>query len=123
MNKDIKISDAEFEVMKVLWEKSPLTANDIIEKLSQKVDWAPNTIRTLVNRLAKKGVISHRKDGKTFLYHPEISKEKCVEAETTSFLERLFDGSLTPMLAHFAKSKGLSQEKYEQLKRLLDEED
>lgn len=120
MNKDIRISDAEIEVMKIAWEKNPVTSNEIVEKLSQRTSWAPKTIRTLINRLANKGALSYTKEGKSYLYIPAISKEACVKAETESFLDRMFDGALMPMLTHFAKSKKLSSEDIDKLKNILE---
>jgi BlaI family penicillinase repressor len=120
MNKDIKISDAEIEVMKIAWKKNPITSNEIVERLSQTTSWAPKTIRTLINRLANKGALNYKQEGKSYLYTPGISKEECVKAETESFLDRMFDGALMPMLTHFAKSKKLSSEDIDKLKDILE---
>lgn len=120
MSKEIKISDAEIEVMKIAWKKNPITSNKIVEELSETTDWAPKTVRTMINRLANKGALNYKQKGKSYLYTPAISKEECVKAETESFLDRMFDGALMPMLTHFAKSKKLSSEDIEKLKNILE---
>ncbi|MDD5697272.1 MAG: BlaI/MecI/CopY family transcriptional regulator [Victivallaceae bacterium] len=120
MNKDVRISDAEIEVMKIAWEKNPITSNEIVEKLLQTTSWAPKTIRTLINRLANKGALNYKHQGKGYLYTPGVSKEECVKAETESFLNRMFDGALMPMLTYFAESRKLSSEDIENLKNIIE---
>jgi len=115
-----KISDAEFEVMKVAWDKSPTTANEIVARLTACTDWQDKTIRTLINRLLKKGALSHEARGKVYYYSPAVTREACQRRESESFLERVFDGSVMPMLAYFAQSDKLSHEDIEQLKDILD---
>jgi len=115
-----KISDAEFEVMKVVWEKSPVTANEIVERLAASSDWQDKTIRTLINRLLKKAALSHEARGKVYYYSPAVTREECQRRESESFLERVFDGSVMPMLAYFAQSDKLSREDVEKLKDILD---
>ena len=122
MNQEIKISDAEIEVMKVAWKKNPVTSNEIVEELSQTTSWAPKTIRTMINRLANKGALTYKQEGKSYLYSPGISKEECVRQESESFLNRMFDGALMPMLTHLAKSRKLSSEDIEKLKDILEKD-
>jgi len=114
-----KIADAEYEVMDVLWRKSPLTGNEVIQALSERTGWKPNTVRTLISRLVKKGVLDSRKEGKEYLYTPLKSKEECIKEEGESFLKRFFDGSLLPMLAHFVEDEKLSDAEREELKGIL----
>jgi BlaI family penicillinase repressor len=121
MNKTPKISDAEYEIMKELWKKNPLTANEIIEALLPETDWAPKTIRTLINRLANKKAIKYEQVGKSYLYSPAVSQEDCIAEESESFLARMFDGALLPMLTHFAKSGKLKQGDIEKLKSIFEE--
>ena len=115
-----KISDAEFEVMKVVWEKSPITANEVVERLEPCTDWQDKTVRTLINRLLKKAALSHEARGKVYYYSPAVTREDCQRRESESFLDRVFDGSLMPMLAYFAQSDKLSREDVEKLKDILD---
>jgi BlaI family transcriptional regulator, penicillinase repressor len=116
-----KISEAEWEIMKVLWEKSPLSAGEIIEKLSAQDDWHPKTAKTLLNRLVKKKALGFDKEGRAYLYRPLVRETDCVQAASDSFLDRVFGGSLTPMLAHFVERKKMSADQIRELKRLLEE--
>ena len=117
-----RISDAEWTVMKVLWERSPLPASDIIAQLEQREQWHPKTIKTLIGRLVGKGALGFTKDGKAYLYRPLVSETDCAGAASDAFLSRVFGGSLKPMLAHFVEKKRLSPDELKDLKRLLDEE-
>ena len=119
MNKTPCISQTEWEVMKVCWAKSPLTAQEIIDTLGAQDDWHPKTVKTLLNRLIKKRALGFKMTGRAYLYHPLVAEQECVAAESQSFLDRVFGGSLQPMLAHFAERRKLSPDEIVELKRLL----
>ncbi|MHB1653947.1 MAG: BlaI/MecI/CopY family transcriptional regulator [Desulfitobacteriaceae bacterium] len=116
-----KISDAEWLVIKVLWEESPLTATRVVEHLKPVTTWSPKTIQTLIGRLVKKGALGVNKDADLYHYYPLVSQEACMREETKSFLQKVYGGSLHLLLANFVKSENLSPEEIEQLKSLLDE--
>lgn len=118
-----KISETEWEVMKVLWAKSPLPADEIIAQLAAQDAWHPKTAKTLLNRLVKKKALGFEKEGRAYLYHPLVKEAECVRAASDSFLNRVFGGSLTPMLAHFVEQKKMSPEEIRALKRLLERKD
>lgn len=117
-----KISEAELEVMKVLWNTaSPLTANEITEALEEKSDWSPKTVRTLINRLSKKNAISsYQEKGKVYTYAPLISQESYLQIETQSFLKRFYGAALKPLLVNFIKEEKLSTEDIHELKKILE---
>lgn len=121
MNEQPKISDAEWEVMKVIWAHSPCTANQVVEELAQVSKWTPKTIKTMLNRLLKKKVLGFKKENKAYLYYPLFTEEECAKAESKSFLERVYGGALDLMLAGFIKERNLSEKDIEELKRILDE--
>ncbi|SFE10311.1 BlaI family transcriptional regulator, penicillinase repressor [Paenibacillus catalpae] len=117
-----RISDAEWEVMKVLWAKSPMTAGEVIESLADITDWSPKTIRTLLTRLVQKEVITFDSNSKPYVYSPLVAEEESTRAETQSFLKRLYGGgALKPMLVNFLKYEQLSKEDIQELKSILDE--
>ncbi|MBI5093368.1 MAG: BlaI/MecI/CopY family transcriptional regulator [Candidatus Hydrogenedentes bacterium] len=116
-----RISDAEWEVMKVLWEKSPATANDVVERLRDATSWNPRTIKTLLNRLVGKKALGFEEDGRMYRYYPLVSEAECARAESRSFLNRVYGGALTPLIANFLQEKELSPEEIEELRRLLDQ--
>ncbi|RRJ64052.1 BlaI/MecI/CopY family transcriptional regulator [Paenibacillus oralis] len=116
-----RISEAEWEVMKVFWQSSPASANDVIEALSDDKDWKPATVKTLINRLLKKKALGFHKEGKTYLYSPLVTEEECIKAESESFLKRLYGGALKPMFVQFLKEEKLTEEEIKELKQILDE--
>ena len=118
-----RISDAEWAIMKVLWKRSPLGASEIIEALCQAEQWHPKTVKTLLNRLVKKGVLDFTQEGRAYSYHPAVSESDCATAASEAFLDRVFGGSLKRMLAHFVEHKRLSAREIKELKRLLGEKE
>jgi BlaI family penicillinase repressor len=116
-----RISESEWEVMKVVWDHAPCSANQIIAALNQRdAAWHPKTVKAFLNRLVKKQALGFKSIGRAYLYHPLVNQNECAEAASVSFLERVFGGSLKPMLAHFVARKRLSAEEISELKKLLD---
>lgn len=114
-----KISEAEWRVMKLLWDKSPRTANEIVDTLEGTVHWNAQTIRTLINRLVQKGAIDFDKDGRAYLYYPQVHEKDVQRAETKSFVSRVFNGAMQPMIASFLEDTDLSDDEIDELERLL----
>jgi BlaI family transcriptional regulator, penicillinase repressor len=115
------ISDAEWQVMKVLWEKSPLTSTEIIESLRGNTTWSPKTIHTLISRLVKKEALGVSKNSTINQYYPIVSQDECRKVETKSFIKKVYDGSLQLLIANFIKDEKLSLEEIDELRRILDE--
>lgn len=113
------ISDAEWRVMKVLWQMSPLSADEIVAAVEATEIWQPRTVKTLLNRLLKKGALGFQKEGRKFRYFPLAGEHEHVREETRSFLQRVYDGAITPMLASFLKEESLSPEEIAELRELL----
>ena len=114
-----KISDAEWIVMKVLWERAPLTTGAVVEALNRS-DWKPKTIHTLLRRLAQKGALAVERKGREYSFQPLVTAEECEHAVTQSFLSRFFDGDIAPFLARFVEREKLKPSDVEELKRILD---
>ena len=121
MKKVPKISDSEWLVLQILWSKGPLTANEVVEKLAKKGKWKPKTIKTLINRLAKKKAVKFQKEGRKYRYYPAVSEDKCVRTETQSFLRRVYRGATRPMLAAFLEDADLPPDDIKKLKRILEQ--
>jgi BlaI family penicillinase repressor len=122
MKKTPRISETEWELMKVIWAETPCTAGQIIDLLTRTdPTWHPKTVKTFLNRLVRKRVIGFRKEGRAYLYRPLVREGECVAAASESFLERVFGGSLMPMLAHFVERKKLSAVDVRELKDLLEQ--
>ena len=115
-----RISEAEWEVLGVLWKKFPLTANEVFAALD-KHGWKLNTVRTFLTRLEAKGVVTSHAgpDGKEF--SPRIDRETCVRQASSTFLQRVFEGATGALLLHFAQSESLSPSEVAELQAILDE--
>lgn len=117
-----KISDGEYEIMKIIWKTHPVKSQKIIEQVDADNNWSEKTIKTMINRLLKKEAIGYKKDGKSYLYYPLIKESDYRRIENQSFLQRVYNGSLNTMFTHFIKDMKLSKEELDELKKLLDEE-
>jgi BlaI family penicillinase repressor len=119
MNRTPRISESEWKLMKICWGRSPVTAQEIIDTLPAREDWHPKTVRTLLNRLVKKRALGFQREGRAYQYHPLVAEGDCIAAESQSFLDRVFGGSLKPMLAHFVEHRKFSPAEIAELKNLL----
>jgi BlaI family penicillinase repressor len=115
-----QISEAEWLVMKIVWEKGAATANQVVEALEDQIHWKPKTIHTLLSRLVQKGALDYDKKGREYVFRPLVEAEDCVHEASRSFLGRFFDGDLAPFLACFLDREKLSAKEIEELKRILD---
>ena len=115
-----QISDAEFEVMDVIWKYASISTNEITDRLTRTKDWSPKTIYTMLSRLEKKGVIVHEKESRVFVYTPCVRKEQYIEAESRTLADRFFDGAMNRMVVSFLDQKELSSEDLDELQRILD---
>ncbi|MEC1525192.1 BlaI/MecI/CopY family transcriptional regulator [Neobacillus niacini] len=114
-----QISEAEYEVMKVIWNFEPISTPEVVEKLSNKSDWKPNTIHTMLARLVKKKALHARKDGRVFIYTSLVEKHEYVEQKSKSFLQQFFGGTLNSMILNFIENDKLSNEDISELKKIL----
>lgn len=120
MEKNIpSISESEWEIMNVLWDKAPQTANDIILSLQESTDWKPKTIRTLLDRLVQKDVVGVNKDQRVYTFYPLYSQEECQRAETESFIKRIYGGTMKSMLVQFIHEDSLSDDDINELRTIL----
>lgn len=119
----VSISDAEWQVMNVLWSAHPLTAQEVIGKLASQADWAPATVKTMLHRLVKKNVLAYEPQGNRYVYRPRARRADCVKRASRSFLERVFGGESAPLLAHFLRSSKLSSDEIAELRQLLNEQE
>src|SRR5262245_57462822 len=120
MKRAPKISDTEWEIMRVVWATHPVTAAEVIETLiAQDPSWHPKTARTLLARLVKKKALDYEQRGRSYVYEPRLRERECIEAASQSFLDRVFGGALKPMLAHFVEHQKLTPKELEELSDLL----
>ncbi len=115
------ISDAEYQVMKVVWAGAPISTNEVVKKLEELTAWKPKTIQTMLSRLVKKGVLSYEKDSRVFVYTPLIKESEYLKRESDTFLTRFYDGTLNSMVVNYLEQDKLSKSDIEELQRLLKE--
>jgi len=116
------ISESESLVMNVLWQRHPLSAEEIVAALGGS-GWQESTIKTLLNRLLTKGVVAAEKDGRRYLYSPLIERADYVHVESKDLLDRLFGGRVAPLVAHFSERRKLTKKDIAELKRIVEELD
>src|SRR5690349_10064617 len=115
------ISGAEWEVMKVVWDREPVGGPEVVAALGDARGWKPRTVKTLLSRLLGKGAVVFDVDGKRHVYRSKVSRADCVRRESRSFLERVFDGAITPAVAHLLEGKKLSEEDVRRLQKVLED--
>ena len=119
MKKLPQISEAEFEVMKIVWKYAPINTNEITDRLVKTSSWRPKTIQTLIKRLVTKGVLDYEKQGRVFVYTPLVKKSDYIDQESNSFLKRYYDGDITAMLSAYVNSDKLTETDIDTLRSLL----
>ncbi len=116
-------SDAEAQVMQVLWERHPRSADDVVAALASSTDWAEPTVKTLLNRLLNKGAIEAARQGRRYLYSPVLTRQAWTAQQSEGFVQRMFGGRVAPLVAHFSERGRLSEADIAELRRLLEEID
>jgi BlaI family transcriptional regulator, penicillinase repressor len=119
MSKPPRISEAEWEVMEVLWRKSPLTALEVVQQLAPHREWKDLTIRSMLGRLVRKKAVGFQAEGKTYHYRALVTREQCVQDVSQSFLERVFEGATASLLIHFVEKKSLTKKELAELEAIL----
>lgn len=114
-----QISEAEFEVMKIVWKYAPINTNEITEKLTKTTTWSPKTIQTLIKRLVTKGALSYEKQSRVFVYTPLVKESEYVNEESNSFLKRFYNGNITAMVSAYLENDKLTETEINDLRSLL----
>lgn len=113
-----QIPDAEWQVMKVLWNESPLSFGEVVKRLKDTA-WKPKTIQTLLTRLVNKNALSYEVGNRGYLYYPIVSEDECARQATKSFLSKIYDGSLNLLVKNFIDNQELSEEEIKELRRII----
>lgn len=119
----MNITEAEFKVMDALWRREPQSAEELIAAVRGQSDWGEATVKTLINRLLKKGAIRSERFAGRHRYHAALEKESFALAESENLLDRLFGGQVAPLVAQFAQNRSLSAEDRARLKAIIAELD
>lgn len=119
MKKLPQISEAEYEVMKVVWQHAPISTNEVTELLTATTNWNPKTIQTLLKRLVTKKALTYEKQSRVFVYTPLVKEHEYIQQESNSFLKRYYNGDITKMLTAYIESEKLSDNEISSLRQLL----
>lgn len=118
-----QISEAEYEVMKVVWKHAPISTNEITQQLLKTTSWSPKTIQTLIKRLVNKGALSYEKQSRMFVYTPMVKENEYIGQGSNSFLKRFYGGNITAMVSAYLEDDKLSEAEIETLRGLLSKKD
>jgi BlaI family penicillinase repressor len=120
-NGNIALTEAEWEVMQCLWDRSPMTGREVTENLHTRMGWSRSTSLTLLRRLEAKGAVVGNTDSDVKLFRPLIGKDEVAVRETQSLLNRAYQGSLSLLVSAFTKDQTLSQKEIDELYSILRE--
>jgi predicted transcriptional regulator len=115
------ISEAESRVMELLWREAPQGSESLTSALQADTGWHENTVRTLLNRLVRKGAVRAEREGRRYLYSPVLTREQWQAHESRSLLDRVFGGRVAPLLVHFGRNEKLSAKDVVELRKLVDQ--
>lgn len=115
----IELTESEWSVIKAVWEREPCTAPEVQERLQAATEWTYSTVRTLMDRMVGKGLLTARKDGKVTRFRSVVTREQARRGEVLYALEHAFDGALTPMVECLLDTRGLSERELDELDALI----
>ena len=119
MEKAWKISDSEWLVLRCLWKKSPLRLKEITAMLKEETGWTSNMVRAMIVRLQEKEAIGVERTGHNYGYYPIAEEADCVKQETESFLDRVFERSISRLFVTLADTRGISDKELDELEQLI----
>ena len=119
----MRLSDAEWLIMKALWRCQPATVRDLIEHLPAEVDWAYTTVKTMLTRLEAKHAVSERKDKNVSVYEAIVTPQTARGSAWSNFVNQAFDGAMEPLLHFLVTERKLTKKQRRQLAQLLEEEE
>ena len=116
----VKLTASEWSVLSCLWENSPRTGMQLVSALGGQVGWAKSTTITTLRRMEEKGLVRAEQGARGKLYTPAVEREQAVTAETHSFLDRVYQGSVGLMMSAMARRQELSGDEVAELRAILD---
>ena len=116
-----KITEAEWTVMRVFWQLGEASLGDVVRALEHQLEWKPRTVQSLMRRLVEKGALVSESQGRDFRYRPAFTQDECQMDESKTFLQRVFDGRLTPFVAAMVEKEEISRDEIRELRALLDQ--
>ena len=104
----MRLNDSEWTIMRVVWEDAPVSPRDVLDRVGYRTGWAYTTVKTLLERLAEKGVVSRKKQGNTFFYSPRLTRDRARRSALRALVDRAFDGTIGGLVHHLVAEEKLS---------------
>jgi BlaI family penicillinase repressor len=119
MTKDARISEAEMQLLQLLWDESPLGATELAERVPPGRNWSLTTVKTLLSRLVAKGALTTESEGRRFRYRPSIARETVAARQAGGLVDRLFGGRVSPLVAQLAEQREIDPQDLDELEALI----
>ena len=116
-----RLGDLQLRIMKVLWERREATVAEVLEALDDPADLAYTTIATMLRKMEARGLVSHRSEGRSFVYVPKVAAEDVSRSMADHLVDRLFEGSLFDAVNHLLTTREISRDELRQLEKLIAE--
>ncbi len=116
-----RLGDLQLQILQVLWEKQQATVTDVHQLLSGERDLAYTTVATMLRKMEARGLVSHKAEGRTFVYQAKVEEDEVSRGMADHLLERLFEGSLSDMVSHLLQTREVSREELSKLEKLISE--
>jgi len=120
-HKPHRLGDLQLRIMKVLWERREATVAQVLEALRDPADLAYTTIATMLRKMEARGLVSHRAEGRSFVYVPKVEAEDVSRSMADHLVDRLFEGSLFDVVNHLLTTREVSRDELRQLEKLIAE--
>ena len=117
--KGVSLTPTEWNLMECLWEHAPRSGREAAEDLRERAGWSRSTTLTMLRRMTEKGLIDCDSEGDTLRYRPRLRREEAVREETRSFLDRVYQGSVSMLVSAMTKEQTLSREELDELREIL----
>ena len=117
----MKLTEAEWQIMNALWQTWPATARQIANSLSDEVDWAYTTIKTMLTRLVNKKAVKEKKKGNVAVYEPVLTRQNAQRNALKSLANQAFDGAFGPLMHFLVEDQDLSKTQKEELRSILEQ--
>jgi BlaI family penicillinase repressor len=117
--KQARITESELEILKLLWDESPLGAADLVARAPAERRWSPTTVRTLLARLVDKGAVTATGPGRRYLYRPALDRDTLGARQAGSLVDRLFGGRVSPLVAQLAEQRDIDPKDLDELEALV----
>lgn len=115
----IELTEAEWSVIKAVWEKEPCTAPDIQQKLAKQTAWTYSTVRTLMDRMVSKGLLKADKQRNITIYHSAVSRAQAQKGELLYALKHAFNGALSPLVQCLLDTKDVTPDELDKIKQII----